>query len=933
MHNVLCRNTTVALAALLATALPALAQNTAPAGTGHPVVAGFERFYLRNDASAVQGGQLLLGELNCISCHAVGTNRESVILHRSAPVLDGVASRVKAGYLKRFLADPQSVKHGTVMPNAIAGLPEQDRAAAVEALVHFLATTGTPRPAKTQRKLAAAGNDVYHKVGCVACHGTRDAAGKQAKVFATSVPLGDVAAKYTLTGLQTFLANPHATRPSGRMPKLLDGKDAIAVANYLLQGAMMDEATAPNLRYAYYEGNWQNLPDLAKLKPAATGTASGFDLSLARRTNDVAMKFEGFVKLDREGEYRFYLSSDDGSKLWIDDRLVVANDGIHPRTTQTGTAKLQAGTHKLVVGVFNSGGEFELEVEIEGPGIGRQSLSPLVRLTPEGNPTAKRPRTGNDDGPIEVQATLADKGRTLFASIGCANCHQLSVGKRVEPTLKAAPLAKLSGQGGCLDPHARTGVPHYPLSGLQRSALAAAIKTAVPAGDQKLAPAEVIARTMTAFNCYACHERNKVGGVQEELNTYFKTAQPEMGDEGRIPPSLTGAGAKLNGEYLRKILDSGSHDRPYMFTKMPGFGNANVGVLVAMFENADPAVPAAQVHLNLPPAKVRGEARAMIGAGALACIKCHTFAGHKAEGVQGIDMTLMTQRLRKGWFHNYLIDPNKYRPGTRMPSSWPGGQTLLPKYLGGTADKQIEGIWVFLSDGARAALPPGMKKQSIPLVPTKEAIIYRNFIEGAGPRAIAVGYPEQAHLAFDANNLSLALIWQGTFIDAARHWTDRGAGFEPPAGDNVLHLPKGIAFAMLDRTDAPWPAQSARDLPGYQFNGYRVSKDERPTFLYTVHGVKIEDFPNAVAGTASPSIRRTLTLTAGGAVPGLYFRAAAGSKITPAADGWYQVGGELKLRIRSETPPQIRQNGGQSELLVPVTFKDGRAQIELEYQW
>src|SRR5205823_822216 len=115
--------------------------------------------------------------------------------------------------------------------------------------------------------------------------------------------------------------------------------------------------------------------------------------------------------------------------------------------------------------------------------------------------------------------------------------------------------------------------------------------------------------------------------------------------------------------------------RPYMHTRMPGFGNANVGVLVAMLENADPALPATKVSLDLPAVKVKAEARKLVGAGALACIKCHTFAGHKAEGVQGIDLTLLTQRLRKSWFHYYMIDPNKYRPGTRMPSAFPGGQT------------------------------------------------------------------------------------------------------------------------------------------------------------------------------------------------------------------------------------------------------------------
>jgi hypothetical protein len=537
---------------------------------------------------------------------------------------------------------------------------------------------------------------------------------------------------------------------------------------------------------------------------------------------------------------------------------------------------------------------------------------------------------GQDDGPITVQAALAEKGRALFVSVGCANCHSLNAGGKIAPTLQATPLAKLTSQGGCLDSQHKAGIPYYLLSSAQRSALTAAIK----APAKPPTPAEAVAQIFTAFNCYACHERGKVGGVTEELNPFFTTTQPEMGDEGRLPPPLTGVGAKLNAEYLRQLLDKGAHDRPYMFVRMPGFGNANVDGLVALLPNADPAISTPKVALDLTLPKVKGEARSLVGDGALACIKCHTFAGLKAEGVQGMDLTIMTQRLRKGWFHQYMLNPNKLRPGTRMPAAWPEEQVFFPKLLGGTSEKQIEGVWTYLADGGKAAVPPGMKKLKIALVPTDEAIIYRNFIEGAGPRAIGVGYPEQAHLAFDANNLRLAMIWQGAFIDASRHWTDRGAGFEPPAGDNILHFPNSVAFAVLEKADQPWPTQSARDLRGYQFNGYRVTKDQRPTFLYTVPGIKIEDFPNAVTTLGSPSIRRTLTLTASDPSEKrpLFFRAMGAAKIVPLDGGWYQIG-DLKMHIDSDAPPQIRASQGQAELLVPIRFKDGQAKIVQEFQW
>ena len=55
-----------------------------------------------------------------------------------------------------------------------------------------------------------------------------------------------------------------------------------------------------------------------------------------------------------------------------------------------------------------------------------------------------------------------------------------------------------------------------------------------------------------------------------------------------------------------------------------------------------------------------------------------------------------------------------------------------------------------LADGSKAEVPTGLVRGRQELVPSGEPLIYRNFIAGAGPRAIGVGYPEKANLAFDA---------------------------------------------------------------------------------------------------------------------------------------------------------------------------------------
>jgi mono/diheme cytochrome c family protein len=746
----------------------------AAARNAHPIVPGFERFYADSATDAIKGGRLLLSELNCLSCHKPQAAQEAVLPRKQAPILDGVGGRIRRSYLRKFLRDPQAIKPGTTMPNLFAAVPEAERDAKIEALVHFLAAAGAPKQERPDRKAISLGKQLYHQVGCVACHGSRDDKGNAAKLLPTSVPLGDLRGKYSIASLGAFLENPQTVRPSGRMPGILNKQEAKQVANYLLQGQTSEQADA-----------------------------------------------------------------------------------------------------------------------------------------------------------FPIRTELVQQGRKLFASIGCANCHQLSPTSRKGEQREGPSLAHPArSDAGCLAAKPAKGLPWYSLNAIQRRAVAAALNSPVAT---KPTAEEIISQTMTALNCYACHQRGKLGGVEESLSSFFVTTQPEMGEEGRLPPPLHDTGVKLRPDYLRHIFNHGAHDRPYMLTRMPRFGEGNMPRLIEALASADKGKvePVAQVAFVEPMNRVKSAARKMCGGNSLGCIKCHTFAGHKAEGVQGIDMLLMPRRLQHDWFYRYLLDPQKLRPGTRMPTAWTNGITVLPDVLGGSAAKQIESIWVYLQDGGKAGLPAGLRRQSIPLIPDKETIVYRNFIEGVGPRGIAVGYPEKASLSFDAADLRLALIWQGDFLDAGRHWNDRSSGFEPPLGDNVVRLPTGVAFAVLARDDDAWPNRSAKEL-GYRFRGYRTTADGRPTFLYTCCGVRIEDFPNAVASASSPSIRRVLALTADKPVANLLFRAAVADKIEAVAKGTYRINGEWTMKLDAA---KIRKSGGKMELLAPVRFRDGKARLVQEFVW
>lgn len=880
---------------------------TSLAAAAHPIVPAFER--LLADAKHVPAvdGRFLAGELNCAACHQGQRAPEP----KPAPNLDLVGQRVQPQWLERYLRDPQRVKPGATMPDVLSTEPSE-RAEQAEALTHYLLSLTEQRPAYTFASPGAKllGERTFFRVGCAACHMHRADADQP---LATSVPLGDLPAKYTLNSLSAFLRNPQHVRKGGRMPSLnLTPDESQAIAAWLL-----NTPEVAQIVYSYYEGNFDKLPDFEQLTPTATGEAESIDVSMRKRNDQFALRFESGLIVDQAGEYTFHIGSDDGSALWIDGQQVVAAPGVHPYQVKSGKVRLEPGGHRVVVEYFEAGGEEKLTVEFEGPGIKRQPLANSL------SSTQKLPDA--PDLSFEVDLDKAARGKQWFASLGCANCHATSAtGSKLQVAQRVSAPAwdRLRLEAGCLA-GGENGAPNYALSNEQARAIKAAARQQPPT-----ASVDKIHQTLATFNCYACHRRGELGGVEEARASTFQTTMQEMGDEGRIPPKLDEAGAKLTDYWIDKTLGEGAKDRPYMYTRMPKFGLDNVGHLRPLLVEADqqPALP--PVQFSAPMKEVKELGRKMVGIRGFSCTQCHPFGRFPSKGIQSVDFVIMTKRLREDWFRKYVRNPQAYRPRTRMPTAWPvGGPSLLKSILDGDSELQIAAVWAYLSDGEKARIPEGMVTKSMELVPVEEAIIYRNFIEGAGPRAIGVGYPEHVHQAFDANNLRIALLWEGRYIDASRHWNGRGQGFQPPAGDNVLKLHDGVPFATLDRADAPqqlWPTEDAKSL-GYQFQGYRLDPEQRPTFLYRLGETRFEEYLEVRPDRVDAQARRKITVR--NAAAHLYFRAAAGQQIQPLADGWYSIDGRWETRLPKAKA--VIRNG--KELLVPVPV--GESTLVQAFRW
>jgi alpha-N-arabinofuranosidase len=120
----------------------------------------------------------------------------------------------------------------------------------------------------------------------------------------------------------------------------------------------------PGIYYEYYEGFWKNLPAFHGLTAKRTGVLEQFVIPDNNSGENFAVRYSGYIKIPIDGLYTFYINSDDGADLVLDDNLVVDNDGQHAPLEQSGTAVLKAGYHQFKVGFFQAGGGKAFEVNM-----------------------------------------------------------------------------------------------------------------------------------------------------------------------------------------------------------------------------------------------------------------------------------------------------------------------------------------------------------------------------------------------------------------------------------------------------------------------------------------------------------------------------------------------------------------------------------------
>jgi mono/diheme cytochrome c family protein len=453
------------------------------------------------------------------------------------------------------------------------------------------------------------------------------------------------------------------------------------------------------------------------------------------------------------------------------------------------------------------------------------------------------------------------------AAAVCAACHEIA-GLEQRPQSKKT-LGELDPQKGCLDPQDRA-TPRYALSRDELHALREGLAAARLASGAP-APLDAAERTFQKLRCGACHARDGEGGLAQELRPYFVSTDErvDIGDEGRIPPDLSGVGFKLTTSWLGQVLLHSGRARPYLAARMPQFGEEAVGALVRDLARREGVTPDGDAAEPVATDERVQSGRALMGRGAHGCVSCHLFKDAPSGGTPGPRLDQFAERLRYEWYAAYMPDPAHYKPGTRMPSFQTKGLSAVKNLLGGDFRAQAEAMWCYFTLGSSMPPPPDLElgRRGLRVAVGERPVVLRAFLTDVGPRAIAVGMPSGLHFAFDAGAARLADAWKGDFLDASGAWAGRGGNELGGLGERVWVAPPGPLLALRE-PDAPAP----------RFEGYELDRQGLPTFLWSLGEAEVRETIRSSL-LPRPKLRRELRLR--GLRPGSALALNAGRSVDP----------------------------------------------------
>jgi len=187
---------------------------------------------------------------------------------------------------------------------------------------------------------------------------------------------------------------------------------------------------------------------------------------------------------------------------------------------------------------------------------------------------------------------------------------------------------------------------------------------------------------------------------------------------GLSPPLLynaaakIGEGSRVHTDWLHGFLHDPSNEiRPWFDLRMPTFHftEEELNTLTRYFASLD-GVPYPVAPRIEPDPTLIATGHELFTK--WQCIKCHVVAGklpNQEPANMAPDLANVPRRLRAQWLDDWLADPQRIQPGTRMPAVSPKDpkENAFPEILGGDQQPQSDAMRAYLLTlgvGVRATL-------------------------------------------------------------------------------------------------------------------------------------------------------------------------------------------------------------------------------------
>ncbi|MBI3895050.1 MAG: c-type cytochrome [Acidobacteria bacterium] len=346
--------------------------------------------------------------------------------------------------------------------------------------------------------------------------------------------------------------------------------------------------------------------------------------------------------------------------------------------------------------------------------------------------------------PFLDDPAMKEKGLPLVKNFGCAGCHEIAgleeegrIGteltkegskpiERLDFALLTIPAERegwynhkgffvnklkdpaIYDQGKVKAPLERLRMPNFDLKPEEITALSTfllgSVESALPdryfyRPDQRGQDIEEGWKVILKYNCMGCHMVRV--GQKSVLMDLPRYQSPDWKEQ--LPPTLIGEGARVDPLWLAKFLENPSMSdtntdrngvRPYLRAKMPTFyfSEGEILALTRFFE-----AMSSQVRPYIAPQLVPMTSQEMTLARQLftdpgaPCLTCHA-TGDPAHDQRATapNFVLMRSRLKPDWTRRWMLDPQMMNPGTAMPSG---------------LFRQENGRWVF-----NVSLPPAFRQ-------------------------------------------------------------------------------------------------------------------------------------------------------------------------------------------------------------------------------